>query len=122
MAKKEDNLVKGDEAHKFTPEEHSKGGKASAEARRKKRDLREALEMLLDKEYTDKKTGETMQGIEVVTAALFKEAAKGNVKAFNTLRDTIGQMPVQRVMIAEVDQSVIDEVESAVLGDNLGDN
>ena len=115
MAKKEDNLVKGDEAHKLTAEEQSMGGKASAEARRRKRDLREALEILLDKEYTDKKTGETMQGIEVVTAALFKEAAKGNVKAFNTLRDTIGQMPVQKVMIAEVDQNVIDEVEKAVL-------
>ena len=118
MARKEDNLVKGDEAHKLTVEEQSMGGKASAQARKRKKDLREALEILLDKEYTDKKTGETMQGIEVVTAALFKEAAKGNVKAFNTLRDTIGQMPVQRVMIAEVDQSVIDEVESAVLGDN----
>ena len=114
MAKKEDNLVKGDEAHKFTPEEASKGGKASAEARRKKRDLREQLEILLDKEYTDEKTGETMQGIEVVTAALFKEAAKGNVKAFNTLRDTIGQAVVQKVMIAEVDADVIAEVEAIV--------
>lgn len=92
----------------------AKGGKASVEARRKKRDLREQLEILLDKEYTDKKTGETMQGIEVVTAALFKEAAKGNVKAFNTLRDTIGQAVVQKVMIAEVDADVIAEVEAIV--------
>jgi hypothetical protein len=118
MARKEDNLVKGDEAHKFTPEEASKGGKASAEARRRKRDLREQLEILLDKEYTDKKTGEKMQGIEVVTAALFKEAAKGNVKAFNTLRDTIGQMPVQKVMVAEVDNEVINEIENMVLNDD----
>jgi hypothetical protein len=95
----------------------AKGGKASVEARRKKKDLREALEILLDKEYTDKKTGETMQGIEVVTAALFKEAAKGNVKAFETLRDTVGQKPVEKVMIAEVEQDVIDEVERAVLED-----
>jgi TRAP-type C4-dicarboxylate transport system substrate-binding protein len=114
MARKEDNLVKGDEAHKLTAEEQSMGGKASAQARRKKRDLREALEILLDKEYTDKKTGGTMQGIEVVTAALFKEAAKGNVKAFNTLRDTIGQQVVQKVMIAEVDADVIAEVEAIV--------
>jgi hypothetical protein len=114
----EQNLLKGDEKHTFTPEEHSKGGKASAEARRKKRDLREQLEILLDKEYTDKKTGETMQGIEVVTAALFKEAAKGNVKAFNTLRDTIGQMPVQKVMVAEVDNEVINEIENMVLNDD----
>lgn len=114
----EQNLVKGEDAHKLTAEEARKGGLKSAETRRRKKDLREALEILLDKEYTDKKTGETMQGIEVVTAALFKEAAKGNVKAFNTLRDTIGQMPVQKVMIAEVDQSVIDEVEKTVLGDD----
>ena len=32
-----------------------KGGIASGEARRRKRDLRLALEMLLEKEYTDKK-------------------------------------------------------------------
>ena len=100
--------------HKFTQEEAKKGAQKSAEARQKKRDLREALEILLDKEYTDKKTGETMQGIEVVTAALFKEAAKGNVKAFNTLRDTIGQQVVQKVMIAEVDADVIAEVEAIV--------
>jgi hypothetical protein len=114
----EQNLLKGNEKHTFTPEELSKGGKASAEARRKKRDLREQLEILLDKEYTDKKTGEKMQGIEVVTAALFKEAAKGNVKAFNTLRDTIGQMPVQKVMVAEVDNEVINEIENMVLNDD----
>jgi hypothetical protein len=96
----------------------AKGGKASVEARRKKKDLREQLEILLEKEYTDKKTGEKMQGIEVVTAALFKEAAKGNVKAFNTLRDTIGQMPVQKVMVAEVDNEVINEIENMVLNDD----
>lgn len=94
-----------------------KAGKASARARKRKKDLREALEILLDKEYTDKKTGETMQGIEVVTAALFKEAAKGNVKAFNTLRDTIGQMPVQKVVMSEVDPNVISEVEEMVKHD-----
>lgn len=55
MARKEDNLVKGDEAHKLTVEEQSMGGKASAQARKRKKDLREALEILLDKEYTDKK-------------------------------------------------------------------
>ena len=117
MAKKEDNLVKGDEAHKFTPEEHSKGGKASAEARRKKRDLREALEMLLEKDFKDK-NGNVLSGTEVITAKLFEKASKGDVRAFETIRSTVGQDPVQKVMIAEVDQAVIDEVESAVLGDD----
>lgn len=110
------NLVKGDEIHKFTPEEHSKGGKASAEARRKKRDLRMALEMLLEKDYVDK-NGNTVSGTEAVTAKLFEQAMKGNVKAFETLRSTVGQDPVQKVAIAEVTQDVIDEVEAAVLAD-----
>ena len=74
----------------------SKGGKASGEARRKKKLLRECLEILLEKEMTDKK-GETMTGAEALSAKLFKEAMKGNVKAFEVLRDTAGQKPVEKV-------------------------
>lgn len=90
------------------------GGKASGEARRRKRDLRQALEMLLEKEYKNSK-GEMITGTEAITAKLFEQAMKGNIKAFETLRDTVGQKPVEKVMIAEVEQSVIDEVERAVL-------
>ena len=90
----EQNLLKGDEKHKFTPEEASKGGKKSAEARRAKRDLRKALEMLLEKNFKDKK-GNEVTGTEAITAKLFEQAMKGNVKAFETLRDTVGQKPVE---------------------------
>lgn len=110
----EQNLLKGDEKHKFTPEEHSRGGKRSAQVRREKRDLRKALEMLLEKEYSDDK-GNTLTGTEAITAKLFQQAMKGNIRAFETIRSTVGQDPVQKVAIAEVDQSVIDEVEQAVL-------
>lgn len=113
----EQNLVRGADAHVLTAEEQSMGGKASGEARRKKRDLRDALEMLLEKTYTDK-NGKTLTGTEAVTAKLFEQAMKGNVKAFETLRDTVGQKPVERIMLAEVEQSVIDEVERAVRGDD----
>ena len=110
----EQNLVKGEEAHKLTAEEASKGGKASAEARRQKRDLRLALEMLLEKDFKDKQ-GNTISGTEAITTKLFEQAMKGNIKAFETIRATVGQDPVQKVMIAEVDQDIIDEVEKAVL-------
>lgn len=112
----EQNLLKGDERHKFTPEEHSKGGKKSAEVRRKKRDLRLALEMLLEKEYIDK-NGDTLTGTEAITARLFQEAMKGNIKAFGMIRSTVGQDPVQKIMVSEVSQDVINEVEKAVLED-----
>ena len=102
-------------------ERGSKGGKASAEARRRKKDLRLALEMLLEKDFTDK-NGKEITGTEAITAKLFEQAMKGNVKAFETIRATVGQDPVQKVMVAEVEQSVIDEVEKAVLEDEISDS
>ena len=94
----------------------SKGGKASGEARRKKKLLRECLEILLEKEITDKK-GETMSGAEALSTKLFAEAMKGNVKAFEVLRDTAGQKPVEKVIVSEIDADVIDEVEAMINGD-----
>ena len=91
----------------------SKAGKKSGEVRRKRKQLREELLALLSDGNTQKN----------ISLALIDEALLGNkagsvTKAFEVIRDTIGEKPVQKVMIAEVDQSVIDEVESAVLGDN----
>lgn len=94
----------------------SKGGKASGEARRNKKLLRECLEILLEKEMTDK-SGKTMTGAEALTTKLFAEAMKGNVKAFEVLRDTAGQKPVEKVVISEIDTDVIDEVERMVNDD-----
>lgn len=113
---KEDNLVRGEDAHKLTAEEASKGGKRSAEVRAAKRDLRRALEALLEKDISSK-NGETLSGAEALAIKQFEKALKGDAKAFELVRDTAGQKPVDKVMIAEVDQSVIDEVESAVLGE-----
>lgn len=94
-----------------------KGGIASGKARAEKRDLRKALEMLLEQTYTDKK-GNTRTGAQAITERLFAEVMKGNVRAFEVLRDTVGQKVPDRVMIAEVDPAVIEEVEHTVLDDN----
>lgn len=117
----EQNLIRNED---LTPEQRranaSKAGKASAEARRQKKMLRECLEMLLEKEMTGK-NGETMTGAEALAAKLFAEAMKGNVKAFVALRDTAGQKPVEKVMVADVDADVINEVEAMVNGSETGD-
>lgn len=111
----EQNLRPGE--YKFTQDDHKRGGIASGKARAAKRDLRQALEVLLEKDFTDK-NGNVLSGTEALTAKLFEQAMKGNIRAFETLRDTVGQKPVEKVMVAEVDQSVIDEVERAVLNEN----
>lgn len=111
----EQNLRPGE--HKLTLEEQKKGGIASGKARAEKRDLRKALEMLLEQEFTDKK-GNVRTGTQAVVEKLFAEVMKGNVRAFEVLRDTVGQKMPDRVMIAEVDPAVIEEVERTVLDDN----
>ena len=40
--------------------------------------------------------------------------AKENSKDFETLQAAIGQKPVERIMVADVEQSVIDDVERMV--------
>ena len=97
-------------------ENGKKGGIASGEARRRKKLLRECLEILLEKEITDKK-GETMSGAEALSTKLFAEAMKGNVKAFEVLRDTAGQKPVEKVIVSEIDADVIDEIERMINDD-----
>ena len=84
-----------------------KAGIASGEARRRKKTLREELLLLLETNDTQNK----------ISAAMIEEAMNGNVKAFTAIRDTIGEKPVDKVMIAEVDQGIIDEIESIVLGE-----
>jgi len=115
----EQNLVKGDVAHKLTAEEQSMGGKRSAEVRREKRDLRKALEILMEQDITDKK-GNTKTGTEAMALAVFQKALKGDTKAWEIVRDTIGQKPIEKVQVAEVDQATIDEVERAVLDTETG--
>lgn len=93
------------------------GGIASGEARRRKRDIRLALEALLEKEYTDSK-GKTVTGAEAIAIKQMEKALKGDPRAFELVRDTAGQKPIEKIMVAEVEQSVIDEVERMVLGDD----
>lgn len=90
-----------------------KAGIASGEARRAKRDLRIALEMLLDKEFPSKDG--TKSGAELIAFKQFQKALDGDTRAFEVIRDTAGQKPVDRVQIAEIDQNTIDEVERMVL-------
>lgn len=78
----------------------SAGGKASGEARRRRKTLKEELLLMLEDEQIQ----------QSVAAALIKEAIEGNASksvrgAFETIRDTIGEKPVERM---ETTQTVID--------------
>lgn len=92
-----------------------KGGIASGKSRRAKKSIREAMQILMDADLTGK-DGKTMTGTEAMAARAFQAALKGDWKAWELVRDTAGQKPVDKVMIADVEPSVIAEVEAMVNG------
>lgn len=89
-----DNLIP---LNKRTKEEQraitTAGGKASGESRRARKTLKEELLLLLSEGDTQKS----------VTVALLQKAIDGDVKAFEVLRDTIGEKPVDKVENKNVD-------------------
>ena len=114
----EQNLLKGEDIHKLTVEEQTRGGIASGEARRRKRDLRLALETLLEKGMKTK-SGEEVSGAEALAIELMSIALKGKnesaqVRAFESIRATTGQDPVQKIQVAEVDEATIKEIEGII--------
>ena len=76
----------------------SKGGKASGEARRRKADFRRTLNMLLTAEIDNPEWTPVLQALgldstleSAVNAAVIKKALAGNVRAYEAIRDTLGQ-------------------------------
>ena len=94
-------------------ERGKKGGQASGEARRRKRDIKMALEALLEKDYKTA-DGITLSGAEAIATKQMEKALRGDTKAFEVIRDSSGQKPIEKIMVAEVEQEVIDEVESLI--------
>lgn len=94
-----------------------KGGLASGEARRKRKTLKEELLLMLS-------DGDIQ---EKISLALINEAINGNnagsvTKAFEVIRDTIGERPVEKVQATQtvVDMSAFSTEEiKAMLDDDI---
>lgn len=73
-------------------EKGKRGGKASGEARREKKQFQQAVLAALK---TSTGHGSTM--LEDVVAAQIKRALEGDTRAFEALRDTSGEKPTDKV-------------------------
>ncbi len=87
-----------------------KAGIKSGEVRRARKTLKEELLLLLE-------SGDNQQKMSV---ALFQKALKGDIKAFEVIRDTIGEKPtdkqqltgaleVQKIFITEEERKAVDK-------------
>lgn len=104
----------------------SKGGKASVEARRRKRDMREIMQAILNADMTAEQIDEVlgssknllpdgdMSAMAVLCTKMVQETAKGNYKAFESVRDTAGFKPEKNINldagISEADKELLEKV------------
>ena len=97
-----------------------KGGIASGKAKKRKKLIKENIELLLDLPIKSSKTKAQLKELGIdddemnnqmaLVIAMFQKALKGDVPAFNTLRDTIGQKPVEVQEVREVPK-IVDDIE-----------
>ena len=86
------------------------GGVASGKARREKADLRKMCQMVLEMDIKGK-DGTVKSGAEAITLAQLQKALKGDAKAYEVLRDTAGQKPVDKVEQVNIDMEYDQSVE-----------
>lgn len=92
------------------------GGRSSQKKAKERKTLREDLLTLLREEITDKNSGRTMGTQAALSAALIKQALSGNTKAYEIIRDTIGEKPVENVNIVSADFSALDAAFQGLSG------
>ena len=96
----EQNLKKiksGDLSNEELKKRQKNGGIKSGEVRRAKKTLKQELEILMEMSTKD---GKTYQ--ELMSLSLVKEALKGNTKAYEVVRDTLGQTITNKVEVQTV--------------------
>lgn len=104
----EQNLKPMNTRSKSEARENGKiGGKKSGQSRRKRKAIKEQLELLMSLPVQDEKVKTKVEtlGIEdknidnqmLITVALFQKALKGDTRAIELIRDTIGEKPVEKI-------------------------
>lgn len=129
---KEDLISIGDRTKDEQQKITSAGGKASGEARRRKRDMRETCEIILAMTLQDKEAAELMdiediqslaeangKNITVQDAMILKQvqmALMGSQRSFEIIRDTVGEKPKERIETNNDTLMRLDEVLANIGG------
>lgn len=95
------NNLKPVRTKKEARERGKKGGIKSGEVRRERKTLKDELLLLLSSGDTQKK----------VSLAIIKKALSGDTKAFEVIRDTIGEKAVEKVENTNIELSYEDYIK-----------
>ena len=101
-----------------TKECASKGAKACTEVKHKKKLLRDLLNELMEKQnpLMLDENGDPMTNAAIMAVKAIDAASGGDWKAWELVRDTAGQKPIEKIMVADVDAEVVEQIENMVLG------
>ena len=89
-------------------------GRKSGKVRAERKSLREELLQLLAQKIKDEETGEMMTTQASMSMALILQALAGNTKAFEIVRDTIGEKPVDNLNIVSPNYSALEKAFSGI--------
>lgn len=122
MARKEDNLIPftSDQDREQAKINGRKGGKASGEARRKNKNMKECLKMLLSLDVKSPKAREQLKALGIdneemtnqmaLMVSMLNKALKGDKGCAEFIRDTSGQQIVNKTEITEIPK-IIDDIK-----------
>ena len=97
----------------FSSENAVERAEKSHEVRRAKRTFREEFEIELQAVIRDKNGNETTVK-NAITKAAVQKALKGDLRAQEFIRDTIGEKPSENIVVSTADPDVIKEIEAMV--------
>lgn len=122
MARKEDNLIPftSDQDREQAKINGRKGGKASGEARRKNKNMKECLKMLLSLDVKSPKAREQLKALGIddeemtnqmaLMVSMLNKALKGDKGCAEFIRDTSGQQIVNKTEVTEIPK-IIDDIK-----------
>ena len=95
-----------------------RGGIASGKKRREAKTMKAMLDYLLEKKVTSK-DGKKATSLEAMMSSIVAKAIKGDVRAAQFVRDTIGENPAQKLDITSKDINIMvaDEQHKKMLED-----
>ena len=94
-----------------------KGGQKSGEVRKAKKTMKQMLDYLLEKNIKTNKGD--MSTLEAIMVSMIAKASKGDVRATEFIRDTIGQKPSDKVVgELSIKQALVEFGDGKSEGDN----
>lgn len=98
---------------KFNHETAVRAGQESAAKHLRKKTFKEEFELELAATVRDSKGNETTVK-NAITKAAVQKALKGDSRALEFIRDTIGEKPAENIILTTTDPEIIKEVEAMV--------